>query len=53
MPVPAVSALRVYAINGRSLPTPLIIILLFLMYTLYDIVSASLHALALTDSAPR
>ena len=39
----AVSALRVYAINGRSLVMPLIIILLFLMYTSYDLVSAFLR----------
>ncbi|KZT70212.1 hypothetical protein DAEQUDRAFT_810928 [Daedalea quercina L-15889] len=37
----AISALRVYAINGRTLVSPAAISLLFLAYTLYDFYNAS------------
>ncbi|TFY59917.1 hypothetical protein EVJ58_g5474 [Rhodofomes roseus] len=36
----AISALRVYAINGRAIGVPSAIILLFLMYTSYDFYNA-------------
>jgi len=38
--IAAISALRVYAINGRSLVVPSVILLLFLTYTLYDFYNA-------------